>query len=398
MSKKFRLNPIMAAYGLSFLYGASLYIIQLLVPFFLYSEGFSPWEIGMVVASPGLLRVIVHPFAGTVSDRIGERNVLIGSFAAITIAALCFSQLSSFGAILTIQIVFMSFSRTFYWPAIHSYCSRIDPLKTPHILGRAASLFGSGSMVGLGASGFLATALGFERAFLFSAMMGLLAFIGALTMPIIPRKQEIMGAVMMVKKLVMIAKVKQLFAGTLCGFAAALPFVLISSFYPVYLENEGLNRGMIGILSATYNIGFILLGLVVGYLYERLGIRVLASASLLLMGGAMAFVFIFPSFAVLLPVMLLMGIATAGPNLIYQNMGSLYSEPQDRGAAMALSGYGFPLAFLIVPLVTGVLMEYLGMEGVLLMVSLLVITGGMLVPCIFTFLGVIKEPGVKANG
>lgn len=383
-----KFHPIFAAYGLSFLYGAALYIIQLMVPFYLHSEGFSTWQIGAVVASPGLLRVVVHPFAGTVSDRIGERNVLVGSFAAIMIAALFFSQSTSFTAIFTIQLLFMSFSRTFFWPAIHSYCSRINPDKTPHILGRAASYFGTGSMIGLGASGFLATVLGFERAFLFSALMGLLAFLGALAMPVIPRKREVVGAAMMVRKLIEMAKVKQLFGGLLCGFAAALPFVLISSFYPVYLENVGLDKGLIGVLSATYNIGFILLGLVVGSLLERLGFHLLATASLLSMGLAMLFVFIFPSFIVLLPVMFLLGISTAGPNIIYQTMGSLYSKPEERGAAMALSGYGFPLAFLIVPFLTGILMEYMGMEGVLLLLALTVIAGGILVPSIFNRLNI----------
>ncbi|MEW5920250.1 MAG: MFS transporter [Bacillota bacterium] len=392
------INPEISAYILSFLYGAALYIIQLLVPFYLHSQGFSAWGIGVVVASPGLFRFLFHPFAGAISDRIGERNTLLGSFTAITLAALCFSRFSSFTAILIIQLLFMSVSRTFYWPAIHSYSSRVDPLRTPHILGRAASVFGAGSMLGLGASGYLATLLGFERAFLFSALMGVLAVLAAFAMPVIPRKQEVIGAVKMVKKLVRLARIKQFFAGSLCGFVAALPFVLISSFYPVFLENEGLTKGLIGILSAVYNIGFISLGLIVGHLLERLGFRNLSMISMLLMGGAMIFVLVFPSFIVLLPVMLLLGVSTSGPNLIYQTVGSLYSKPEDRGAAIALSGYGFPTAFLVVPLITGFLVNYLGLQGVLLLIASLVLGGGIFIRFIFNLLGLSEKSSMAPAG
>lgn len=382
----FSINPEIAAYCISFFYGAALYIIQLLIPFYLHGQGFSAWEIGTVVSSSSLLRVLVHPFAGAISDRFGERHALIGSFTAITIAALCFSRFSSFTAIFAIQIIFMSISRTFYWPAIHSYCSRISPLKAPHILGRVNSIFGAGSMIGLGLSGYLATLLGFERAFLFSAFFGGVAVLVALSMPIIPRKLEIIGAVDMLKKLVRIAQVKQLFAGTLCGFIAAIPFVLLGSFYPIFLEKEGLTKELIGILSAGFNIGYILIGIVVGQVLKLFGFRNLATFSMLLMGLSMFFIFTFPFFYVLLPVMLVLGISTGGPNLIYQIVGSIYSNPEDRGASIAFSSYGFSLAYLVVPLFSGLLVEQLGIREVLMLLSIIVLIIGTIIRYLFNIL------------
>ena len=365
------ISPEVVAYSISFFYGTALYAIQLLIPFYLHSQGFSAWEIGIIVAAPNLLRLLVHPFAGAISDRIGERNALMGSFMAITVAALCFSRFSSLESIFAIQLLLMGISRALYYPAIHSYSSRISEAKTPYIFGRLNSLFGAGQMVGLGSSGYLIMLSGFERSFLFSAMVGGLIVFLSLLMPGIPRKKEFIGVVEMAKKLVRVAKIKQIFAGTYCGFAAAIPFVLLSSFYPVYLENEGLTKGLIGVLSAGYTIGFILLGFVIGELLKRFGFRNLATCSLILMGWAMLLIITFPSFNVLLPVLLLLGISTAGPYL-----------------SIALSSYGFSVSFLIVPLITGLLVDQLGMGQMLLAVAFFVLILGMLVHCIFNRLGV----------
>ncbi len=182
--------------------------------------------------------------------------------------------------------------------------------------------------------------------------------------------------------------VRQLYAGTVCGFMAALPFVMISSFYPVYLEDNGLAKEMIGTLSAGYYIGFILLGMVVGNLLERIGFRNLATLSLLLMGCSMVIVSILPTSFALFPAMLLLGVSTAGPNLIYQTIGSMYSKPEDLGATIALSSYGFPLSFFVVPLIIGLIANQLGMRLVLIMVAIFVLLGGIVIRHYFNYLEV----------
>lgn len=377
-----------ATYCGSFFYGAALYIIQLLVPLHMYSHGFSPSEIGMVVASPGLARILIHPFAGLVSDRVGERRVLIASFTAMSLAAVCFSQSSSFLALFAVQLL-MGVSRAFYWPAMQSYGSRADPLRVPYILGRAASCGGVGNMIGLTMSGYLAMLLGFTWAFLTSAVAGGLALLTALSMPPLPRKaRQVKGVAETLRVLAKMARVRQLYTGTMCGFTAALPFALISSFYPVYLEGHGLTKGMVGLLSASYNIGFILLGLVAGLFVERFGSRKVYEVSLFLMGVMMLAILAFPSFGVLIPTMFALGVSTAGPNLLYQTTASIYSRPEERGAAISVSGYGFPFAFFLVPLVLGFVADAIGIRNALLAVAVVVLTGGMAARHMFRLLGV----------
>ena len=187
----------------------------------------------------------------------------------------------------------------------------------------------------------------------------------------------------MTKNLIRITKTRQLFAGTYCSFIAAIPFILISSFYPIYFENKGLTKELIGILSASYNLGFAFLGFLIGQLLKLLGFRNLASFSLLLMGASMLVIVIFPSFKMLFPMMLLLGISTVGPYLIYQTIGSQYSKAEERGASIALSSYGFSISFLTVPLFLGLLVEQLGVDKVLLIVASGVLVLGFIVRYIF---------------
>ncbi len=376
-------NPETLVYCISFFYGTALYLIQLLIPFYLYSQGYSAWKIGIIVAIPNLFRVMFHPYAGAITDRIGEINVLLGSFTAISIAALFLSKFSGFMEIFTIQLLAMSLSRTLYYPAIQSYSSQINQSKTPNIFGRINSFFGIGSMVGLGISGYLTVLLGFKKSFLFSAVIGGFIVFLTLLMPGIPRKKRILGIAEMTKNLIRITKTRQLFAGTYCSFIAAIPFILISSFYPIYFENKGLTKELIGILSASYNLGFAFLGFLIGQLLKLLGFRNLASFSLLLMGASMLVIVIFPSFKMLFPMMLLLGISTVGPYLIYQTIGSQYSKAEERGASIALSSYGFSISFLTVPLFLGLLVEQLGVDKVLLIVASGVLVLGFIVRYIF---------------
>lgn len=379
-------TPEIAAYCSSFTFGLALYLIQLLLPLYMHSQGFSGSEIGLIVASPSFFRVVVHPLAGMVSDRIGERNVLLISFSMVMAAGIFFSKSPDFLMLLLVQMFLMGASRAFFWPTIHSFSSRVNPVKTPHILGRVASSFGAGSMVGLALSGYLVIWFGFTWAFMASAFSGAVALLMAALMPVIPRGEKILSVADAFRSLGKNARIKQLYAGTTCGFTAALPFVLISSFYPIFLENKGFTEDIVGIFSASYNVGFILLGIIVGIIAERFGFRLLASTSTLLMGAAMLVIVNFSYLPVLLMGAFILGIATAGPNMLYQEIGSLYSIPEERGGAMAISGYGFPLAFLVIPLGFGVLADLFGVENVLLIMSLIVLAEGFVIRIIFNLL------------
>ena len=98
---------------LAIFYSAIFLVIGSFLPFFpvwLDSKGLSASDIGVILSSPLLLRVLVTPVVSFAADRDGNRRrLVIGLASGASIASLALLSSSSFWAILVVTLVFALF-------------------------------------------------------------------------------------------------------------------------------------------------------------------------------------------------------------------------------------------------------------------------------------------------
>ena len=95
-----------------------------LVPLYALQLGMSGVAIGSLVSLPVFLQVLFNLLGGAWVDRLGPKNILLGSSCAAIIASLVYTQSTSFAGMLAGQCLFVV-SRASFWPANWSLGSRL---------------------------------------------------------------------------------------------------------------------------------------------------------------------------------------------------------------------------------------------------------------------------------
>ncbi|WP_342359570.1 MFS transporter [Terrarubrum flagellatum] len=104
--------PVVAASLVYFALFAQAGLNQPFLPVWLSSRGLTETEIATVISLPLLLRIMVTPVIGSISDRTGSRAMVVRILALIVLAlALMLSQARSFGPILALATLMMLFGQ-----------------------------------------------------------------------------------------------------------------------------------------------------------------------------------------------------------------------------------------------------------------------------------------------
>jgi len=135
LSPRAELRATALIYLAGFTYHIGLGATLILVPLYALHLGFDLAELGVIIASQAVFGLLLRLFAGAISDRFGERWVLLGSFGAMIAGAAIIGVSDTFGTLVLGQ-TFLGISRATYWTATQSYCSRINPAKSGTLLGR----------------------------------------------------------------------------------------------------------------------------------------------------------------------------------------------------------------------------------------------------------------------
>ena len=327
-------------------------MLFVLTPLFGVTLGLSVLDIGSLVGLPYLLTIVMRFVGGALADRYGEHRMLQACYSLNVLAAVALCMASGFFSLM-LSSALANLSRSIFWVPAQSMASQLSSVNPGRMLGQLSAANYTGSLLGLALGGILAGWLGYGVTFLLLTAGCVVGMLLGLVLP--PIRSRPAGrtvwqvAAGMSRRL--IERRTWLLLTTSC--AAAVPFGITQSIYPVYMSGLDFPEGWISVVIAVRSIGPVVIGLALGseITIERekafyavsmggLGLCILASAwtgGWLLMGLCIAG----------------LGMAGAVADLLNQVQAVDLSRASDRSAVMGVTGLGWNMAPMVLPLLLG---------------------------------------------
>jgi MFS family permease len=349
-------------YLAGFTYHIGLGATLILVPLYALHLGFDLAELGVIIGSQAVFGLFLRLFAGAISDRFGERWVLLGSFGAMIAGAAIIGVSNTFWTLILGQ-TFLGISRATYWTATQSYCSRINPAKSGTLLGRMSSSRTSGDMVGAALAGLIAETLGYGSAWAILAGLGGVGLVGSSVLPILPRKDALRGFKQALAPIPSMTRSPGMAMAGFTAFVVSTAMTMAVILLVPYLRELGNGETTVGLVRTAGLVGSVGIGVIFGRIVSRTGQKNLYVFALSAMGVIMLAVPLVGT--ALVPMGLLMfGYGTfyglLGP--LYPLTASTYSSQEQRGVAMAYVGLYWGVAQVVVPASFGLIAASFGFK------------------------------------
>lgn len=367
-------------------------IIWPLVPVYAVELGAQGLQVGLIIASFNLARTLSNPLAGRLSDRWGRKPF-------IALGLLLYALVSVF-YVMSTQVVSLIFVRLLHGltsvlviPIAMALAADIAP---KHRLGRYMGTLNMAVMLGLGVGpllgGFIRDLFGMSVAFYtmgglaLSTFMGVLAFLPGSkqaktskdTQPALPIKHFLTHRV-----------IQGLF---LLRFFVAAGQGSVYTFLPLLAMEMGFSSSQVGIILGINIFLIAILQRICGDLADRLNPKYLIMVGTFISGLAVVGIPLVDGFAMVLCLNILMGIgngiATPGGFVITGQIG----KTMGMGSMMGITDAGWSLGMIVSPILSGIIMDHLGLPSIFLTGGMLIMTGTALLSL---FLKDYGKPGQK---
>jgi MFS family permease len=352
-------------------------MLQILVPLYALSLGFSIVKISSLVALPVLVELVVRFGGSALSDRFGERRALQICFIlmALSGAALCFAE-HYIHLLLAQSLAFCS--RSVFWTSIQSLVSQLPGSSVGKNLGRLYAWNHGGGLIGLSAGGAMLALLGFPKAFMLLTAVAIFCILLSLAFPRVEPKPHGRSLRQISWGIGQFLACRHVWLTISVSFAAAIPSTLSQSIYPLYLAFLDYREQWIGMLISLRTLGPLAIGLLLGSFItvsRQKGIYALGMSGL----GLFLIVTGLAQHPLLLAVAIVaLGSAGASMDLLYQVQTAELSGVGDRSVAMASTGLGWILCPFLTPMIVGWLAQEYGFRFAFLFagVAFLLVAGG----------------------
>lgn len=344
-------------YSASFSYMITLGATLILVPLYALHLGFQLNELGVIVGSQAVFGLFLRLFAGAICDRFGERYVLWGSFGTSIVGAVIFGLSTTFWPLILAQ-TFLGISRALYWTSTQSYGSRINHAKAGTLLGRISSSGTAGQMVGGLTAGAMAEGLGYGWAWAAVVAITTAGLLGALGLPLLPRKQTTRGFKQAWAPIPGIARNPSMNLAGFTSFAASTSMTMAVILLVPYLKAIGNGETVVGAVRTVGSVGSVLIGVNFGRIVARTGQRNLYAIVLTLEGlTLLAVPLVGEGLLLLTLIMFSYGTLHGVLGPMYPLTAATFSTQEQRGMAMAYVGLYWAVAQIVAPLAFGVIAD-----------------------------------------
>lgn len=356
MNPQQRAISLRAFYTSAFLWNNCMGMLQILVPLYALSLGFSILKIGGLIALPALAEVAVRFFGSALSDRFGERRVLQGCYILMALCGTVLLVADNFLLLFLAQSL-ANFSRSNFWISVQSLASQLPGASVGKQLGRLSSCNYAGSLIGMNLGGILAALIGYHYAFLVLTGAAFISILLGLALPQVEAKPRGRTVWEITRGIGQFLRYRRIWLGILVSYAAALPSSLTQSIYPVYFAHLEYGEQWIGATVSLRSLTPVLIGLLFGAAISTarqreifaLGVAGLGVA--LLAGGLTEKLILNAAWIALL------GASGAAMDLLYQVQASEWSRAGDRSVAMASTGLGWVICPFTAPVIVAWLVE-----------------------------------------
>lgn len=369
-------------------------MIMVLVPLYMYANGYDVAEIGVVVAAQAVFQLALRIIAGVLADRYGEQRVITAGYALMCISAVIFATSSNLWPMILAQL-FTGASRAAYMPAAKSYASRIHEGNAAAHIGRTMGGATLGSIAGPVVGGMLAVAIGFSGAFVVAVGVGVFGLIVSLLLPGLPRKQaQTMREAF--ARVPALARAKTTLLPGLIAFFVASSIAAMFSVGVVLLRDADFSETTVGVITGAYAVGGSVTGFAFAYILGKTGMRGAFALLFAAIGGGMVLLALTEITAVWLLLAVIVGAGTGFGAALYGLIAANNSLPQERGVAMSVAGLYWASGMLIGPLAYGALADATSPANAILTAGAFPVALALLTPVVFATLSPkpVPEPSV----
>jgi MFS family permease len=324
--------------------------------------------IGVLVGLGAVVPAVLSVTSGELADRFGSRNTYVAGALVSTVCALLFVPLTSYWAMLPIQVV-IGFARSTAWIASQSYVSHLgSPAEQPTHMGRLSFATNGGTLLAPLIIGAAAQAVGYRDAFLVAAFFSLVYVLMGLLLPDVRatirkpgagKRSQAAGAAGFGTAL-RLMRTRGMQVALMLSFVRLWSSTAWRAFFPLYLASNGFPPALIGTVLSANSAVSTLVTLSAGWVTRYLSPALATAAALALGALGMA---ISPYLAVVplvyLPA-LLTGTAVGLSLPLLMATVSTEAAPEERGVALGLRMSANQAASAISPTAIGVVVGAFG--------------------------------------
>jgi MFS family permease len=333
-----------------------------LLPLFARELGASAPTVGFVVAASTLTGIVLKLPAGTWSDVLGRRPLLVAGGLVFAVLPFTYLGVASLGALIALRFIHGA-ATAIFGPVASASLSDVAPAaRRATWLSTYSTIQGAGQAVGPIVAGYLIAGGGFDRAFVAAGLIGLGTPVivsrwprtGHAQMPSAPLEHFRRGiSEILRERLILITSAAQ-----------AAQFVLngtMNAFLPLFGRDVlGLSVSELGWLFGLQTTTTLLMRPVMGAVSDRAGRRGLIVTGLLVCGAAVFLVPMAGSFLMLLPIVALYAIGVA---VTTSSTGAYITDLARRaqyGAAHGAFGTIYDIGDALGPIAAGLLVAGVG--------------------------------------
>lgn len=376
MNKAAVLFILSAAVGVAMM---GLGIIWPLIPVYAVELGAGGFLVGLIVASFNISRVLLSPFSGAISDKWGRKRFIASGLLIYAILSVFYVLPENAETLILIRLLH-GIASLLVVPVAMALTADIAP---PHKLGLYMGTLNTAIMVGLGfgpaMGGIIRDTLGFNAAFY---IMGGLALITSLMVAVfIPADKTHLSDIKRPKPYPLRKIIAHRTAAgiLIMRFFAASGQGSVYTFLPILAMKINLSSSQVGII-LTMNIFFIaFLQRISGRLADRINPKHLIIAGTFASGITVLFMPFVQGFITILTLNILMGMANGlslpGGLVITGRLG----QAMGMASIMSLNDAAWGLGFIVSPILSGLILDWMGVSYVFIIGSFLILFGGVAV-------------------
>ena len=327
-------------------------MLFVLTPLFGVTLGLSVLDIGSLVGLPYLFTLVMRFVGGAFADRYGEHRMLQVCYSLNVLAAVSLCLASGFLSLM-LSSGLANLSRSMFWVPAQSMASQLSSRNPGKMLGQLSAANYIGQLLGLALGGILASWLGYSLTFILVTLASVAGMLLGFALP--PIRAKLGGrsvwqvTVGMSRRL--IERRTWLLLSSSC--AAAVPFGITQSIYPVYMSGLSFPEGWISVVIAVRSVGPVVIGLALGTKITIAREKMFYAISMGGLGLCILATTWTQGLALLGLCIAGLGMAGAVADLLNQVQAVDLSQASDRSAVMAATGLGWNIAPMALPLVLG---------------------------------------------
>ena len=345
------------------LFAFALNIGVFLVPTFSTDMlGATDAQVGLLVAAPGILAMLLMLPSAPISNRLGRRRVMLFSTSTSVVAAALFLTARSFQHLLAAQIVFGA-SNAFFWPSNLAYsCEVAEPGAVSQAQAANTAAQGVGLVLGPIVAGILAQRTGYQGAlwaWLACALANLGLVIYLQPLPVRAQEERLGSAIARSLQMIpsMCHNTKLVIAMLSQLLAAAFVISIGGAFFILFLQDVGYTAMLASLMLSLRELFGTISRAMYANMRRHISNQMILSLVPLIAGAALLVGFAYPTLPVLLVVVAVEGFALGLTAPAGNTEASEHASEENLAEHIAAVVVMFQVGTVVFPTITGLLIR-----------------------------------------